>query len=309
MGYSSVVGRGAVAASARALRFAPLLGLCALFPMADGAVGADLGSGPPVYEDRALPAPRPWTVIFAPYGWMPGLNGNTTVRGRTRDIDVGPFRVLEHIDGVPGMGYAEARNGPLALYGDIIYAPLSVGASRARSFDRVSLDASGGVDIRETIIEAGAAYEVGKWHFFTGWTAVDLLAGARYWRESVDINLALSATLDTAGLILTRGRAIARSGDVEWVDPLVGLRLRQQLAPGHDLLSRGDLGGFDAGSQFSWNVLAAYSFEMGVYHGMTLSGMFGYRALAVDFEEGSGFTKHGLDVILRGPVLGLTVSF
>jgi hypothetical protein len=277
--------------------------------MADGAVGADLGSGPPVYEDRALPAPNPWTVIFAPYGWMPGLNGNTTVRGRTTDIDVGPFRVLEHIDGVPGMGYAEARNGPLAFYGDIIYAPLSAGASRARSFDWVSLDASGGVDIRETIIEAGAAYEIGKWHLFAGWTAVDLLAGARYWRESVDINLALSATLDTAGLVLTRGRAIARSGDVEWVDPLVGLRLRQQLAPGHDLVLRGDVGGFDAGSQFSWNALAAYSFQIGTYHGATYSGLLGYRALSVDFEKDSGRSRFEFELIQHGPLLGLVVSF
>jgi hypothetical protein len=240
---------------------------------------------------------------------MPGINGDTTVRGRTTDIDVGPFRVLEHIDGVPGMGYAEARNGPLALYSDIIYAPLSVGASRARSFDHLSLDVSGGVDIRETIIEAGAIYEIGKWHLLTGWTAVDLLAGARYWRESVDINLALSTTFDTTGLVLTRGRAIARSGDIEWVDPLVGLRLRQQLALGHDLLLRGDVGGFDTGSQFSWNVLAAYSFEIGTYHGLTYSGLLGYRALSVDFEKGSAANRFDLDVVQHGPVLGLTVRF
>jgi hypothetical protein len=273
------------------------------------ASSADLGAGPPAYEERSLPAARPWTVILAPYGWMPGVSGDTTVKGRTTDIDVGPFRVLEHIDGVPAMGYAEARNGPLALYSDIIYAPLSVGASRARSFDRLSLDATGDVDIRETIIEAGAVYEIGKWPLFTGWTAIDLLAGARYWRESVDINLALSATLDTTGLVLTRGRAIARSGDVEWVDPLVGLRLRQQLAPGHDLLLRGDVGGFDAGSQFSWNVLAAYTFQIGTYSGVNYSGLLGYRALSVDFEKGSGPTRFEFDLIQHGPLLGLTVSF
>jgi hypothetical protein len=283
--------------------------LCALLAAADGAVGADLGSGPPVYENRPLPAARPWTVIFAPYGWMPGLNGSTTVKGRTTDIDVGPFRVLEHIDGVPGMGYAEARNGPLALYSDIIYAPLSVGASRARSFGGLSLDATAGVDIRETIIEAGATYEIGKWQFFSGWTAVDLLAGARYWRESADINLALTATLDTAGVVLTRGRAIARSGDVEWVDPLVGLRLRHELAPGQELLLRGDVGGFDAGSQFSWNVLAAYSFQIGVYHGVTYSGMLGYRALAVDFVKGSDGNRFEFDMIQHGPLLSLVASF
>ena len=47
----------------------------------------------------------------------------------------------------------------LALYNDIVYAPLGVDASGARSFGRVSVDAALGVDIEQAIIEAGAAYE------------------------------------------------------------------------------------------------------------------------------------------------------
>ena len=192
------------------------------------------------------------------------------------------------------MSYAEARIGRLALYNDIFYAPLGVDASRTRSFDRLALDATLGVDIEQAIIEVGAAYEIGRWcsgiGFLPGYTAVDLLAGARYWHQEVEINLALTATLDVGGLALSRGRAIARAGGVDWVDPLVGLRIRHQLAPGQELLLRGDVGGFDVGSQFSWNVLATYSFQIGAYYGLTYSGMLGYRALAVDFEKGSGRT-------------------
>ena len=51
---------------------------------------------------------------------------------------------------------------------------------------------------------------------------------------------------------------------------------------------RADVGGFDAGSQFSWNVLGAYSFTFAVRNGVTLSGLLGYRALSVDYEKGSG---------------------
>jgi hypothetical protein len=270
--------------------------------------GADLGSGPLPVPEARRETPQ-WTLSFTPYSWLTSVNGDTTVKGRTTDIDADAFEVLRHLHGLPWMSYAEARNGPLSLYNDTIYAPLAVGASRARSLDRLSLDATAGVDIRETIIEAGAAYEIGRWHLFTGSTAVDLLAGARYWRQDVGINLALTATLDANGLVLTRGRAVARSGDVEWVDPLVGLRLRHELAPGQELLLRGDVGGFDAGSQFSWNVLAAYSFQMGVYHGLTFSGIVGYRALSVDFEKGSGVDRFEYDIVQHGPLLGLTVSF
>jgi hypothetical protein len=280
------------------------------------ALSADLGSGPPpVREEQALP--RPWTLSFTPYGWLPGLNGSTTVRGRTTDIDADPIEVVDHIHGLPWMSYAEARNGRFSLYNDIVYAPLGVGGSATRSFDRTSVGATLGVDIRQTIVEAGATYELGRWWSggtsglvpLAGYTAIDLLAGARYWRQDVDINLALTGTLDVAGLTLSRTRAIARAGDVDWVDPLVGLRLRHQLAPGQELVLRGDIGGFDVGSQFSWNALAAYSFQIGTYYGMTYSGVIGYRALSVDFEKGSGVSRYEYDVIQHGPLVGLTVSF
>ena len=71
---------------------------------------------------------------------------------------------------------------------------------------------------------------------------------------------------------------MARSGDVDWVDPLIGARVRHQLAPGQELLVRADIGGFGAGSEFSWNALAAYSFELAVRDGVTYSGLLGYRA-------------------------------
>jgi hypothetical protein len=291
------------------LRLGFLVAACAILGTTNAVRSADLGSGRPVYEDRTLPAPSQWTLIFAPYGWLPGLNGNTTVKGRTTDVDVGPFRVLEHIDGVPWMSYAEARKGRLGFYNDIVYAPLGVDVSAARSVGRLSLDATLGLDIEQAIVEVGATYEVARWNAFGGSTAVDLLAGARYWHQHATLNLALTGALDISGLAIVRSRAIARAGDVDWVDPLVGVRLRHQLAPGQELVLRGDVGGFDAGSQFSWNVVGAYSFEMGVYHGLTFSGLLGYRALSVDFEKGSGLSRYEFDVIQHGPLLGLIVRF
>lgn len=284
------------------------VGVWAVLGATAPTLSADLGSGPPP-ERQAWPAAPRWTVTFTPYGWLAGLNGDVTVKGRTTDVDVGPFELLDHLDGVPWMSYAEARNGRFSLYNDIFYAPLGVDAGAARSFDRVSVDATLGVDIRQTIIEAGATYEFARWNAFGGSTAVDVLAGARYWHQDVTINLDLTTTLDIAGLDISRNRALARARGVDWVDPLVGLRLRHQLAPGQELVLRGDVGGFDVGSQFSWNALAAYGFQIGTYYGVTYSGLLGYRALSVDFEKGSGATRYDYDVIQHGPLVGLTASF
>jgi hypothetical protein len=295
------------------------MGLAAALSVLLGATGtagaADLGPGPAISERQVEPAPRPWTVSFMPYGWLTGLNGHTTVKGRTTDIDADAIEVLEHLDGVPWMSYGEIRFGRLALYGDIVYGPLAVDASAARTLGQVTLDAALGVDVEQTIAEIGAAYEVASWRSGSlfgsgsGITAIDVLAGARYWRQDVAIHLALTATLDLGGLAVSGNRAIARAGDVEWVDPLVGLRLRHQLAPGQELVLHGDVGGFDAGSTFSWNVLAAFSWQFATHAGVTYSGVLGYRALAVDFDKGSGASRYEFDAVQHGPLIGLTASF
>jgi hypothetical protein len=85
------------------------------------------------------------------------------------------------------MGYAEARKGPLAFYGDIFYANLGLSASGVRSRGvrpEISGTLSGalGLDFEEAVVEAGGAYEIAKWPSGGGSsTAIDILAGARYW--------------------------------------------------------------------------------------------------------------------------------
>jgi hypothetical protein len=280
--------------------------------------GADLGSGP--VPPAGAPAASAWAVSITPYGWLPFLQGDITVKGRTVDIDVTPFEVLDHLDAVPFMGYLEARRGALAFYSDVFFAKLGIDASVSRSVRGLTVGANADVDASLTILEAGGILEVARWSsggggglkdepMFQRYTAFDVLAGARYWHQDVDINFGLTGTLDVGGLAVSRSRAIARSGDVDWVDPLVGFRIRQGLAPGQELLLRADVGGFDVGSQFSWNVLGAYSFAFAVRNGVTYSGLLGYRALSVDFEKGSGTNRYEYDVVQHGPVVGLTIGF
>jgi hypothetical protein len=258
---------------------------------------------------------NPWTLTFTPYGWVTWLHGDPTVRGRTVEVQVDPIELIEHLETVPFMGYAEARKGTLAFYGDLVYANLGLDADgvRSRSVHPLiggTLSASLGLDIEQVLFEAGGAYEIAKWPSGDASnTAIDVLAGARYWHQEADLKLALDVNLDIADLVVTRGIAIARSGSVDWVDPVVGARIRHQLAPGQVLLLRGDIGGFGAGSQFSWNALAAYSFEICAQDGVTYSGVLGYRLLDVDYEQGSGRTKYEYDVLQHGPLTGLTIKF
>jgi hypothetical protein len=285
---------------------------------AQTSLGADFG-GPPLAAPLTPPASQ-WSISVTPYAWAPFLQGDVTVKGRTVDIDINPIELLGDLVAVPFMAYSEARKGPLVLYNDIFYAKVGADGSVSRSVRGLTVGASADVDVTLAIIEAGGAFEVARWSSggggglkdapgFERYTALDVLAGARYWHQEADLRFGLTGTLDVSGLVVTRSRAIARSGDVDWVDPLVGFRVRQGVAPGQELLLRADVGGFDVGSKFSWNVLGAYSFNLAVRNGVTYSGMLGYRALSVDYEKGSGATKYEYDVVQHGPVLGLTIGF
>ena len=137
---------------------------------------------------------------------------------------------------------------------------------------------------------------------------------ARYWHEELDVSLnvtgTLTADIQKLGLVLQRLKslAVAHSGALEWVDPVVGARLRHQMASGAELTLIGDVGGFGAGSDFSWQAVATYGFDVNCF-GTPLRTVLGYRALAVDYSENGRFGKNGLDLIQHGPVMGISLRW
>ncbi len=260
-----------------------------------------------------------WSVSFTPYGWLTFLNGSVTVKDRTADLNINPVTVVEHLERMPWFSYLEVRNGPVSFYNDVIYANIGGVVSGVKSFDRIDATISGSASLNATlaIAEFGGTYELAQWESGgslkdpnapASFTAIDVLAGARYWYESATLNLAVAGTVPP-DLTPAPGGAIARSGSVDWVDPLVGLRLRHEFAPGRELILRADIGGFGAGSQFSWNALAAYRIEIASNNGYTYSGIVGYRALEADYVQGEARTRYEWDVIMHGPVIGLSVGF
>ncbi|CAA2136803.1 hypothetical protein HYPP_00152 [Hyphomicrobium sp. ghe19] len=278
------------------------------------AAAADLGS----MEQRTLAPMSEWTFVFTTYGWIPWMSGNMAVRGRAFDVNANPGEIFSHLDWstLPAwMSYAEARNGPVSLFNDIVYANITGAKNFARASDRQIIDSSLGgavsVDYEQVIVEFGGAYEVwsGQNPIATGSTSLDLLAGGRYWHQDADISANVSASVNIGDLSVSGNRVTARSGSVDWVDPFIGARLRNQIAPGEEIMVRADVGGFGAGSEASWQVLATYNWKMCTSSGYVIDGYLGYRALSVDYSQGSGNTEYKFDVLQQGPVIGTTLHF
>lgn len=287
-------------ASAIAALLAPVL----LVPPAEAA---DLGGAPPILEEQSTPAgvPHGWALSFTTYSWLPWLSGDLAVANRTLDVELNPSDVISALDwsSLPvWMSYTELRKGPLMFFNDIVYSSLE-GAGGFQGTGPLAVGANVDVDYMQLTVEVGAGYQL--WSQGSpgsaGYMALDVLAGARYWRQETDVSVQVAGPLG--------GFDVSRSGTIDWTDPFVGARVRHTLAPGQELTVRGDFGGFGAGSDFSWQAIATYDWRLCATGGYTLDAYIGYRALSVDYSQGNGLSTYEYDVLQHGPIVGLTTRF
>jgi hypothetical protein len=116
---------------------------------------------------------------------------------------------------------------------------------------------------------------------------IDFLVGARYYSQ----DFKLTPT------------PVAASED--WVDPIVGGRWTVPLSEKVTLITRGDIGGFGAGSDLTWQALALVDWQPWK-HASILAGI---RALYVDYETGSGLNYFAYDATTWGPLLGFSLKW
>ncbi len=287
--------------------------LIAATPSIDAYAAAPASGLAPIYggsEGWFAPPPKSaWTLDVIPYGFLAWSTGTTTVLGRSADVHASPTQGLAHLEKIPFMGYVEARKGPLGIYGDVLFAEVGLTRYAVTSHQNATVSAAAGLDSTVVIGEVGGTFQLGEWASKRGTTAVDVLGGARYWYQNAGLKLDLTQTLDLRGLVIENNVAIAKSGNIDWVDPLVGGRIRHTLPNGHLIYLRGDVGGFHGGSQFTWNLAALYDFQLRVGKRATYSGVFGYRLLDVDYSQGEGPTLYEFDILMQGPVVGLDIAF
>ncbi|MBV8189913.1 MAG: hypothetical protein JO339_21905 [Alphaproteobacteria bacterium] len=294
------------------------------------------GSGPGFADEPTAPAaststnpaasaaiadPDAWRFRFASYGWAMNVAGSLTARGQTTDVNASFIQIIQKSDSLVGfMGYFEANKGRVGLYTDLVWAKLGFDHSTASSRNpiaglQISTSSNTAITYSLTIVEAGGLYEIAHWPGSPGsFTALDGLLGFRYWNNNVDVNFDFSGTVDFTRLSSALGRdveftrtgAIARSGSLDWVDPLVGLRLRHQFGPNQEMWVRGDVGGFDLQNNFEWQAIGVYSYAW-QFTGYQVAAVIGYRALGVNYTNTGN--NNAVDVVLHGPIIGVSVRF
>jgi hypothetical protein len=261
--------------------------------------------------------PEPWRFNAALYAWAMSVSSTTTLRNQTLDTNASFIDILQKSQSVVGfMGYFEANKGRVGAYADLVFSKLGFGASQTGHRNpiaglQITASANAALTYQMFIAEIGGLYEIRRWPGTDGSsTAIDGLLAFRYWNNSFAATFDATANVNFSNLQLERsfGIAVARSNVVQWVDPVLGIRLRHRFTPNQEIFLRGDIGGFGLGSQFSWQAVAAYSHAWQLT-GYQVAAVLGFRALAVNYSQGSGVDAFSMNQVLYGPIIGVSFRF
>ncbi len=233
-----------------------------------------------------------WEIMFAPYLYLPGIDGDIGVgRATSVPINVKAGDILEQFQ-FGFMGRFEVRKGP---WGGIFEASyVELGASVPMAGAIIGTERVTDAEFEVTMLEGFLSYRP----YQSDKTSVDLFGGARYW--DMDLDLAVTGPLLSESL--SRGE--------RWADPVFGVRVIHFVSDRWFIPVRGDLGGLGGAgktSDFTWNIQGGIGFQPNKHVALVMQ----YKALSVDFDNDQQGTPNffAFDAIQHGPLLGFVFKF
>lgn len=223
-----------------------------------------------------------WRFSVVPYVWLAGLSGDVaTLPGLPpAEIDLSFSDVLENLD-IAAFGVGEARRGDLFLRAELSFARIGASADTPGP-------AFSGADL--TSKTTTASLMVGHTLADGASSRLEGFAGLRGWIVDTELDL-------NAGVLAARRVSESES----FIDPIVGLSGTYRVAPDWTLGASGSIGGFGVGADIEWGLTGLVTWEAGDSWAL----VFGYRYLAVDYEDGDFV----FDVAQQGPLLGARFDF
>jgi hypothetical protein len=217
-----------------------------------------------------------WDFQLAPlYLWMVNMDGEMGIGPIDTGVTVDFGTLFDNLETIFTVHFEGVHRSNWGFLLDISYLDISA----SQSGGPLALN----IDFTTILAEAGGYYR-----FSRDQHAFDVLAGIRYTKMEPEI------TFTTPPL-----PKFDKTED--WVDPIVGVRYVYNFTDKWLLNLRGDIGGFGAGCDFTWNAIGFVQWQPWKYAGIFA----GYRALDQDYETGSGADRFKYDMRLHGPVLAV----
>jgi len=218
-----------------------------------------------------------WTHNIAPYLWAAGLSGQVGIGGTVMDVDMDFDEILDNLD-FGGFLTLNGQKGRWGYYVDIAY--LKLGLEEKLNTGPISKIEGG---LEELSLEAVISYETYK----TDQTSVNLYGGLTY--TYLDIEMDVTNTL---------GGKASDGTTEDWVDPIIGVKIRHDLNDKWFLNLVGEIGGFGVSSDLLWQAMAGVGYN--INDCWSLVG--GYRHLSIDYEDGDFLYDTDMGGIMIGGV-------
>ena len=211
-----------------------------------------------------------WDVTLAPYMMGASMSGATTLRGRSVEVDVSASDIFSNLQ-FGAMGLLVARKGDWGFGADAIWMVL-------------------GTTVKDTNVD----FNQGAFAFY----------GLRRLSPAADVTFGLRVNTLQGNLEFKTLREEV-SQDETWVDPIAGVILRTAVGRKAQLRVYGEIGGFGAGCDLTWQVFPTLGINLSDRFSLEL----GYRWLDLDYSTGEGREQFAYDVLTQGPVGGVAFRF
>jgi hypothetical protein len=243
----------------------------------------------------SVPNPKSWQFEAGAYLFASRIDGDAGIRTVDAEVDVSFGDILENLEfGV--MGFLAGRNEKWSIIADALYMKLTDESSFAAS-TVIPASATLEIVLEQAMIEGFVGRRILTGRVDNNPYRVDLLGGLRYNR--------IKGELDATATVLGLTTSGSRSRTVDWVDPVVGVRGEIWPTPKLRLFTLLDYGGFGVGADSTWQAIIG-----GVYQFENRTNLIvGYRALGMEYEDGSGTSRIKLDLIYSGPMIGVSYRF
>jgi hypothetical protein len=244
------------------------------------------------------PTEDKWQFRVTPYAVFDSMDLDATVSGITVPVDLDFPDLWDNFDIISFEFLAEARKGNSnwSLFLEVNYTDLDGDFNHPDPVvDRVN------VDLVETKVDLAVMYRLFKRVPMKSEgcylpLSLDVWGGARYNYLKDEISIRTSDGLSTT---------LGKSKD--WVEPLVGARIKFCLTKKLTLGTAGDVSGFGVGSASdrTWSFTVGFDYQLFKRASLNM----GYYIYDIKYSNGSGTEKFGLDGKIEGPFVGMTFLF
>ncbi len=227
---------------------------------------------------------KKWHVLTDIYLMFPYMDGETGIADElTVPVEANPGDIFSKLQ-MAAMLYLEVQNDKWAFASDLVYMKLNQEVTPG------TIIHSGDVTVKQFIWEPAILYRVASF--------IEVGAGGRL--NNLGAEAAVRRNVFPAGT-----EEFVADQSKTWFDPILITRVTADIKDKWLFQFRGDVGGFGAGSDLTWQLQAYAGYRFTRFFQLTA----GYRILSIDYDKGEDKERFIYDVNTFGPVIRVGFNF